>query len=238
MSCQNKVRFTYEEGKLSCPKCTDRCDETGYEVSLSWLKWPIHLQKSLQTTCEEILSLVRRRINGNDKTCQGPTKMDDYTDTNARLSYRFYSDLKACAEGDLTKDFRSYQEMAAFGVGSNLAEVFIYYRDFNYQSVVENEHFSFADLVAYLGGILGMKTNYLNFNSNFKSYFNQQGLFFGFTILTMFEYVQFIIELIIIACVKCCKKKNYRQVTPTTMSRNTSGAKPYPANMENNSDKI
>ena len=144
--------------------------------------------------CAQILSILQPRVESEDATCTGDSKLK--TMKGAGGSIRVLDDLAGCANGEFHSPIESYYELADLIIGSQFAEVYIYYRDFNLQKIVEYEATGISGLLAWMGGILG--------------------LFFGFSFMTLMEYILLLMDMIFIGIAKLCLKKRNNKASPVS----------------------
>ena len=160
--------------------CPETCQSYSFETTISSLKWPNNDGKALTGLCSHLLSILTKRINESDDTCTSTSYLAKQVADGT--PYDVLNDLNGCTSGQYRLPIMSSEEMGNLIIGKQYAEVYIYYRDFNYQTIIQYESIDIAGIFANVGGIVG--------------------LFFGFSFLTCFEYVQLGFDLIGIAIVK------------------------------------
>ncbi|ESO09380.1 hypothetical protein HELRODRAFT_168361 [Helobdella robusta] len=77
----------------------------------------------------------------------------------------------------------------------NYGKLEVYLRDFSYKVVAESPNYEFQQFISDIGGILG--------------------LYIGFSLLTIVEYLEFLLDLLKIICLSCVRyfhKKNYNSI--------------------------
>ena len=180
--CKSGVAENYRLGELTC-NCPERCERYAMDFSVSNAQWPSSERPTLQARCKNLYNTLQTRRSGTDSTCTNSTNLKGSTESGNLITK-----LNECKDGNYAAPFSTPEEFGAFVVGKRFAEVFIYFNTFEYQSIVEDQMIDFAELLAYMGGILG--------------------LFFGFSFLTLFEYIQLLIDCIVYGFARCCGGQN------------------------------
>ena len=185
--CKTTVADSLQDGTLEC-SCPNTCHSYSFDLQLSQRSWPNPTSPTLEGVCAALQDIFEMRSNDSDPTCIGRSYLPEQAIKSGQGRPKVAQQLGKCKHQQYTEELASSFEMADYLVGSQFAEVFVFYKDFNYQTVIESQWLEFADLLAYLGGILG--------------------LFFGFTFITLFEYIQLLIDIIVICVGRVCCSRN------------------------------
>ena len=113
-------------------------------------------------------------------------------------------------------------ELIAFYMNQRMAELSIHYNSFEVELVTESEQLTFADIIAYFGGIMG--------------------LFFGASMMAFADIFMFAVDLVVIAFANVCtsgggkrKKLDLQSQPPHSRSINRAMYPQGMSNMKNNS---
>ena len=157
-----------------------------YDLTISQNQWPVPTVGALNYICDEISNFWKGIVNRSSTTCSGWSRLAE--DYNLFGTIKELTEIQQCTSDSKTLTWDTAPSIATDVVGKRYAEVYIYYKNLATVSITEFETYGIADVVAYMGGIVG--------------------LFFGFTIMTIFEFFFFAVDLLIIGVFKIFGKKS------------------------------
>ena len=209
-NCKEIVYNRFIQQQIECD-CPDSCEETSYKTQVSSLKWPN--AKSVVRQCEGIASTLVNRAKSTDKMCQSKSYIRDYFNPNKTVygdsdepTIALFNDLIQCIQSD-DDEMDDLEELAQMSVGNRFGEVHIYFKDFQVENVEQNENISVCFMITNLNIVI--LTYFFLFQlEDVVGYFGGiMGLFFGFSLMTLFEYFELVLDLIFIAIAKLTGKQ-------------------------------
>lgn len=177
---------------------------TGKALDEAWSAWP-SLNKTVCNTVNETISNCKASVetdySSGSLSCTCPNQCSESTFKTTVSSNMWPSDKHKV---DLYKNLKELNNSAKkiiddsdnTKVTRNFLKVTVFYKEFNFESIIESEKYSFIQFISDIGGVLG--------------------LYLGCSLLTVLEFIELILDLMIILCAKACS----RQTTVQRLSNN------------------
>ena len=131
--------------------------------------------------CVKITGLLESLTNASS-TCTSSSNV--FKIFNESRDNEIIRALQRCSSDDGEQMQFPERELIAFYMGQRMAELLVHYNDFEVELVTESEQLTFADIIAYFGGIMG--------------------LFFGASMMAFADIFMFAVDLVVIAFANMC----------------------------------
>ncbi|OAF69755.1 Amiloride-sensitive sodium channel subunit gamma [Intoshia linei] len=137
----------------------------------------------------DCLISIKKRYEKNELACHCPSPCEETT-FSSTISTSYwpnvnYKDtlIKAVSKN---KKIKHLLKLNKDNLVSNIMEVKVYYQEFNYETIVELPEYQIFQLISDLGGILG--------------------LYIGFSLLTIFEFLELMMDMLYVMASRPCNK--------------------------------